>query len=97
MRRLLSEQKVDQEDGNNGDDDEPRDHYHLNPEMADGRNVILHSWVSIKKAVAITEGVRAANQINDEEDRRRDAKGGKGCRIDQCHHHVELVYCPNSF
>jgi hypothetical protein len=78
----LSEPEADQQNQNERGQNKPRDHNDLDPDFANRRNVVVDVWIAIKETVAVAKDERAAQQINDEEECRGDAKSGKSGRID---------------
>jgi len=81
-RARLGEPKTDQQKQDKRRQGEPRDHDHLDSHFANCGNVIVDVWIAVKEAVAIAEDVGAANEINEEEERRSDSQGGKSGGID---------------
>jgi hypothetical protein len=77
-----SEPEIDQQNKKKRGQNQPRDHNDLDPQLANGRNVVVHSLILVKKSVAIEKDVGAANQINDEEGRACDSQSGQSYGID---------------
>ena len=74
--------EIDQKNQHKRGQNQPRKHHDLDSQFANGRDVVVDVWVAIEEAVAISKGVRASNQIDDEEERCCYSKRRKNGGID---------------
>jgi len=65
---LSSEPETDQQNQDKHGQNAPRDNNDFDSQFANVRDVIVDVWITIEETVAIAKNIRAAYQIDDEEE-----------------------------
>jgi hypothetical protein len=82
VRQFSLEPELDKQDQKKRGQKKPRDQNYLDSQFADRGNVIGHIWIFPEEPVPITKDVNHSKYINKKEERSRDAKSRKSCRVD---------------
>src|SRR6266436_67036 len=69
----------------------------LDPQLANGRNVVVHIRISVKQAMAIEKEIRSARQIDQEKEGCSYWQSRKNYRIDKCQHHFRCCSLSHFF
>jgi hypothetical protein len=78
---LSSEPETDQQNQDKRGYGQARDQNDLEPDMANGRNVVIDSRIAVKEPVTIAKDVGASRQVDEKEECRGDSQSWKSSWI----------------
>jgi hypothetical protein len=76
--------EIDEQNENNQSESAPRYHNDLDPQFANGLNVLRDIWILVKEPVTISKNIYTPDYIDEQEERCRYSQGRKSYRIDLC-------------